>query len=500
MDPLTVVTAVITIAGAVCTSYEQISKFVTNIRNAPKVLEGVRSRAWTIHILVMNLKQALEEAAIRKVVETDMLALKHVKALNEPLRAVGCMLDEVINNLTRQYQPTSDGKLYKIRWRYFLNTTEWDEMQARLGSDIQALGASMQGLNTLNVLRVLGSPSKDPAITLRTYAQSILETPKGKDHIDEERTINVRRTPSPIPSSTSDPNSPLPLDERRLLAKKKQRLQRELLQAARNGDDLDVFTLLAEGVETEWTEETEGKTALTIAAQYGHLRVAEELLKAGADIEAQCDAFGDHWVVCTEKGRTPLIWAASARDCPHMQERMCRLLLDKGADVNARNSHARTALQEAAMSVRFNKIDPRGTMELLLQRGAHVNAYDKGSWTALTECAFYGMKEAAELLLAHGAHVDGKPGEDDPASGNNPDLEVLHQSPLIVCARQSWNEELICLLLDKGADVRCKNTDGNTMQELANAAKRAVVLDALARLDNFKREEATDGSRVLLLE
>lgn len=148
MDPLTVITAAITIAGAVCKSYEQISKIVTNIRNASKVLEGVLSRVRTIHILVMNLKQALEEAAIRKVVETDTLALKHVKALDEPLRAVGCMLDEVINNLTRQYTPTSDGKLYKIRWRYFLKTTEWDEMQARLGSDIQALGASMQGLNT----------------------------------------------------------------------------------------------------------------------------------------------------------------------------------------------------------------------------------------------------------------------------------------------------------------------------------------------------------------
>lgn len=162
---------------------------------------------------------------------------------------------------------------------------------------------------------------------------------------------------------------------------------------------------------------------------------------------------------------------------------MCRLLLDKGADVNARNSHARTALQEAAMSVRFNKIDPGGTMKLLMQRGAYINAYDKGSWTALTECAYYGMMEAAELLLAHGAHVDGKPREDDLASGSNPDLEVLHESPLVVCAKESWKEELICLLLEKGADVYSKNKDGKTMHDLATAAKRGVVLDALARSD-----------------
>ena len=63
----------------------------------------------------------------------------------------------------------------------------------------------------------------------------------------------------------------------------------------------------------------------------------------------------------------------------------CKLLLDNGAGVNARNDHARTALLEAAMSVRFHSVDPRGAM----QRDAHVNAYDKGSWTALTECAHY---------------------------------------------------------------------------------------------------------------
>ena len=238
--------------------------------------------------------------------------------------------------------------------------------------------------------------------------------------------------------------------------------------------------MLGEGAETEWTDENEGMTALLFAAQYGHLRVAETLVEAGADIEAKTEAFGDDWIILTEKGRTPLIWAAAGRDCPRMQERMCRFLLDKGADVNARNSSGRTALQEAAMSVRFHNIDPRGTMELLLQHGAYINAYDINSWTALTECGFYGKMEVAELLLLHGAHVDGKPGQDDPSMISNPDLSGRpHGSPLVVCGAWSWNEELICLLLDKGADIEGQNKDGKTMQELASVAKRGVVLDKL---------------------
>ena len=268
------------------------------------------------------------------------------------------------------------------------------------------------------------------------------------------------------------------------------------MQAARSGDYLDISLLLGEGAETEWTEEKEGMTALHFAAQHGHLRVAELLLEAGADIEAKSDAFGDDWIVRTEKGRTPLIWAAAGRDCPRMQERMCQLFLENGADVNARNVFARTALQEAAMSMRYHSIDPRGTMGLLLKYGAHVNAYDMNSWTALTECGFYGNKEAAELLLANGAQVDGKPVEDDPATDDNPDLKGRpHETPLVVCARWSWNEELICLLLNKGADIEGKNIDGKTMAELASDAKRGVVLEKLDRIYRLRRNEidASEG-------
>ena len=149
MDPVTLITTVITIAGAVCKSYEQISKFVTLIKSASKELEGIRSRAGSINVLVANLKQALEENAIRKVIEKDELALKHVKALDEPLKAVEGTLDEVVDKITRQYRPSTSGKHYKIRWQYYLSTSDWEELQTRLSFHIQVLSASMQGLNTL---------------------------------------------------------------------------------------------------------------------------------------------------------------------------------------------------------------------------------------------------------------------------------------------------------------------------------------------------------------
>ena len=509
MDPVTIITTVVTLAGAVCTSYEQISRAVAVVQNAPKELEAIRSRAANINAIVKNLKQAVEENAIHKAIEKDKLALDHVSALDRPLKDVECTLDEVVDKLTKQSRPTTtEGEHYKLRWRYYFSTSDWEQLQTRLNSHIQVLDTSMQGLTTYVfrphthptpsatalsdslpsylVLRGLGDRHSDPARTLRTYAKSILEDQEG-----QQRPLVDERKTSSLAGSSDGPISPLPLDERRRLAKEKRRLQRELLQSARRGEELDVSLLLAEGAETEWTEGNEGMTALHLAAKYGHIRVAEILLEAGADIEARSDAFGNEWVVRTEKDRTPLIWAAAGRDCPRTQERMCRFLLDKGANVNARNVSARTPLQEAAMSVRYPNTDPHATMETLINCGAQVNAYDMEGWTALTECAFHGRMQLAELLLANGAQVDAKPGIGDPAIDSNPDLRWRHcDTPLVACAGWSWNEELIYLLLDKGADTESKNGQGKTMAELASDANRGMVLKKLAKMGKSPQIES----------
>ena len=341
--------------------------------------------------------------------------------------------------------------------------------------------ASSDTLSSVHVLLALGDHNRDPARTLRVYAKSIIEGQEGG-----ELTSVDERKPSPLASSNNAPPFPLPLDERRILVKRKRGLQRNLLSAAQRGDEFEVSLLLGDGAETDWTEENGGMTALHIAAQYGHIRAAECLLEAGADIEAKSDAYGDEWTVRTEKDRTPLIWAATGRDCPRMQERMCRFLLEKGANVNARNVSGRTPLQEAAMSARYN-IDPRATMETLMKCGALVNAYDMEGWTALTESAFYGQKGMVELLLANGAQVDGKPGKDDPAFDSNPDLKGKHcETPLLVCGHWSWNEDVICLLLDKGADMESKSGKGKTIAELAADAKRGIILDKLAEMDKSR--------------
>ncbi|MGA3165950.1 MAG: ankyrin repeat domain-containing protein [Terriglobia bacterium] len=140
-------------------------------------------------------------------------------------------------------------------------------------------------------------------------------------------------------------------------------------------------------------------------------------------------------------GLTPLHTAATACrsrlgppfDDPRKAKAVAELLLEKGADVNARGGdRGWTPLDMAATS------GCTEVAELLLAHGAEVNAKDSGGRTALHEAAAYGYKDVAQLLLVHGAEVDAK---------DNRGLTPLHY------ATKYSHKEVAELLLANKADA-----------------------------------------------
>ena len=77
-----------------------------------------------------------------------------------------------------------------------------------------------------------------------------------------------------------------------------------------------------------------------------------------------------------------------------------RLLLDKGADVNAANKDGSTAISHTAAQGNSE------ALALLLDKGADVNATDKDGTTLLMDAARHGQAEIAKLLLEHGADAN----------------------------------------------------------------------------------------------
>ncbi len=74
-----------------------------------------------------------------------------------------------------------------------------------------------------------------------------------------------------------------------------------------------------------------------------------------------------------------------------------KALLDRGADVNAKDENGGTALMEAAL------LGNNATVQALLEAGADVNAKNKYGRTALMMAAAEGYTEIVELLKKAGA-------------------------------------------------------------------------------------------------
>jgi uncharacterized protein len=86
--------------------------------------------------------------------------------------------------------------------------------------------------------------------------------------------------------------------------------ERQLLNAARDGNLEEVERLIREGVSVE-VKDKDGRTPLIHAAYYGHEAVCKLLIKNHASLEA------------THVGQTPLLKAAIFR-----REKICKLLID----------------------------------------------------------------------------------------------------------------------------------------------------------------------------
>jgi ankyrin repeat protein len=192
-----------------------------------------------------------------------------------------------------------------------------------------------------------------------------------------------------------------------------------LFQAVRNNDLAALRAAVADKAHLE-TRGPREVTPLMHAAAFGSLQSMKILLDAGADPNAK-DAFG----------ATALVWAAG-------DAAKAKLLVERGADVNAQTSQGRTPLMVAAAHDGNSR-----TVRMLLDKGADLKAADGMGNTAMLTAAAANDLETVKLLLARGASAD-----ETNKGGYTPLMNVA----------MNGNTAMIRLLIEKGADVNAANT------------------------------------------
>jgi len=177
--------------------------------------------------------------------------------------------------------------------------------------------------------------------------------------------------------------------------------------------------------------EADGETLPPIfeAVDSGEKRTVKRALRRGAAVDARAP-FGD----------TALMSAVDDID-------ILKVLIDAGADVNARNEFGVTPIMYAAV-----RYDSQEAIPLLVRAGADVNAADRDGRTALMFAAVDGREDLVRALLDAGA---------DPTARDSENMSVW------AFAAQSEDEEVIRMIEAAGALPERELKAAETAQEVS---------------------------------
>jgi ankyrin repeat protein len=143
-----------------------------------------------------------------------------------------------------------------------------------------------------------------------------------------------------------------------------------------------------------------------------------------------------------------------------------KLLLDLGANVNAKRGYNGTALQQAASGGHLEVV------RLLLDHGANINAKEAIDGSALHKAAFGGHLEVVKLLLDLGVNVNAEGGYDGTA---------LQQ------AASGGHLKVVRLLLDHGANINgCPSRSSNAKEANVNAKREMDLLVVTSQWSQYK--------------
>lgn len=272
------------------------------------------------------------------------------------------------------------------------------------------------------------------------------------------------------------------------------RNQNALEAACNHGDIAIVQFLIDHGANVKMCD----SNALTVASEKGYLEIAQLLLAHGADVRGgspyktpmQAACYGERIQVVelllkngAEVSVTAFGYGSTLNNACHTRNTdMVDLLLNAGLDVNAQTTAHGSALQfvcSSHLSVDLSMV------RLLLKRGARVNARGGGLGTPLCEAASSGKVDVALMLLEKGADInlrDNRLGSALRAacSFRHMDLDTVHRLSEsgfdldvgsgeygnALCAAVYNNHiELAQLLLDRGARIDTRGGQyGNPLQ------------------------------------
>ncbi|XP_044740048.1 serine/threonine-protein phosphatase 6 regulatory ankyrin repeat subunit B-like [Chrysoperla carnea] len=218
-------------------------------------------------------------------------------------------------------------------------------------------------------------------------------------------------------------------------------------------------------------------TPLFYAIQNPNLKITKLLLDNGANV----------------KDDPELLNIAVKRGCTEIVE----LLLQHNADVNATDENGYTALLSTLSDFYqdFCKLRPdrdsyvnnikRKITKLLLNHGANVDAQTRGGWTALHFAVYNGYSQVVEVLLEYNANV------------NFREKKKSRDTTPYVCTKKKCSNDIVKLLLERGAEVDSKTKYNITPLYLSAQRGQQEIIETLLKFGADINCRNMGGNRAL---
>ena len=374
------------------------------------------------------------------------------------------------------YQQKSSRERYAKAMMGILEN-HWDD--AKLLAEVDRIDAMVKP-HVVDVQRFFGDKNKG-----KTYsrATALEET---RRFIRERRADITEEIADGMPKWRAAPNKPYVTREDDWSKQGNKVTRNDIWSAAAAGNIKVIKQNLAKDVDINAKDSVFGATALSSAALFGHTKVIALLLEAGANVNAR-----------NRDGGTPLHNAAFLG-----QYEAAKLLLENGADVNIRNGDGGTPSDAAAVdweTTRFilgmlrikvdrEKIEAGRTkvVELLRQHGATTNTSSESN--ALCDAVRSGDLRAVKKQLANGVDIN--------AGDSEFGVTALSWAAL------GDDTEIAKFLIEEGADVNAKSRDGSTPLHSAAFLGHAEIAELLIQKGaevspkNYRDETPLDASAV----
>jgi len=232
-----------------------------------------------------------------------------------------------------------------------------------------------------------------------------------------------------------------------------------LLSAIKNNSLAEIKNLLERGSNISVVDD-DSDNVLMYAALYSTADCMKLLLQKGANPNAK-----------NKLGETAIMW------CSHDLEKT-KLLLEYKADVNNKTTDGNTPLLVACVgNGQYDMI------KLLLDYGANPLLLNNKNSGSLMRIAIYGDTSSARLLLNKGVDINAKNNEKQPA---------LH------FAVKSGNKDMIYWLIENGADVNIKDNYNATILSYAVILNDIDIMNVILDKTKGINEQDIDGTTILM--